>query len=68
MAYKAILGLNEIVVGVLPALLHHQSWRHVAGRRVQSQSRRLKSRYRPPDRSTINTVEVTAPECRPNPG
>src|SRR5215213_10261356 len=25
----------------------HRSWRHVAGRRVQSQSRRLKSRYSP---------------------
>jgi hypothetical protein len=35
---------------------------------VQSQSRRLKSRYRPPDKITINTVEITAPECRPNPG
>ena len=38
------------------------------GRRVQSQSRRLKSRYRPPDKITISRVEVTAPEGRPNPG
>jgi hypothetical protein len=34
----------------------------------QSQSRRLKSRYRPPDRITISAVEATAPEGRPNPG
>jgi hypothetical protein len=35
---------------------------------VQSQSRRLKSRYRPPESTTSSRVEVTTPEGRPNPG
>jgi hypothetical protein len=35
---------------------------------AQSQSRRLKSRYRPPDSTTSSRVEVTTPEGRPNPG
>jgi hypothetical protein len=36
--------------------------------RPQSQSRRLKSRYRPPDRITISAVEVNTPRGLPNPG
>ena len=35
---------------------------------AQSQSRRLKSRYRPPDKITISMVEVTTPVGWPNPG
>jgi MFS family permease len=35
---------------------------------AQSQSRCLKSRYRPPDSTTSSRVEVTTPEGRPNPG
>jgi hypothetical protein len=36
--------------------------------RPQSQSRRLKSRYRPPDRIRISAVEVNTPRGLPNPG
>jgi hypothetical protein len=46
----------------------HRSWRQFAGPAVQSQSRRLKSRYRPPDRTTNSTTEATNPECWANPG
>jgi hypothetical protein len=55
----------DLILGVpcLAQLVDHR------GRsEFQSQSSRLKSRYRPPDRTTSSTTEATNPECWANPG
>jgi hypothetical protein len=54
----------NLILGV-PALLISLI---IGAIRVQSQSRRLNSRYRPPDNTTSNTTEATNPECWAKPG